>query len=247
LKVSTYRELESKDGLLPLLDHAFNWIFDERQFDDFMKIDPRLKNSPVGFCALENGRIIGYVGVMDVTTRTLGDALEQVGGLYGVTTLPGFTRRGIFTTLMGKAHEYFREKGYRFSFLGTSPALVAHRLYEKLGYTDVVEYPSAYKVVRNKSRNACVEGLVSAFEPQRMLNIYNKATKGRTGLVIRDIPYLNMLKKIERIKPEHLLLDDEGYVVFREDKATIWVRELIATGKKETEKLVAATEQKSAR
>lgn len=245
MKVLAYRELESRDGLLPLLDHAFNWIFDERQFGDFMKIDPRLKNSPVGFCALENGRIIGYVGVMDVATRTLEGTIEQVGGLYGVTTLPGFTRRGVFTTLMGKAHEYFRERGYRFSFLGTSPALVAHRLYEKLGYTDAVEYPSAYKVVRNKSRNAQVEGLVSAFEPQKMLNIYIKATKGMTGLVVRDIPYLKMLRKVEGIKPKHFLIDDEGYVVFREDKAAIWVRELIATGKKETEKLVAAMEQRA--
>jgi hypothetical protein len=210
-----------------------------------MKIDPRLKNSPVGFCALENGRIIGYVGVMDVATRTLEGMIEQVGGLYGVTTLPGFTRRGVFTTLMGKAHEYFRERGYRFSLLGTSPALVAHRLYEKLGYTDVIEYPSAYKVLRKKSRNARVEGLVSAFEPQRILNIYNKATKGMTGLVLRDIPYLNMLRKVEGIKPKHFLIDDEGYVVFREDKAAIWVRELIATGKKGTEKLVAAIEQKT--
>jgi GNAT superfamily N-acetyltransferase len=245
LEILTYRELESRDGLLPLLDHAFNWIFDERQFDDFMKIDPRLKDSPVGFCALEKGRIIGYVGVMDVATRTLEGTTEHVGGLYGVTTLPGFTRRGVFTTLMGKAHEYFREKGYRFSFLGTSPALVAHRLYEKLGYADVVEYPSAYKVVRNKSRNARVEGLVSAFEPQRMLKIYNEATEGMTGLVVRDIPYLKMLKKVERIKSKQFLIDDEGYVVFREDKAAIWVRELIATGKKEDEKVVAAIEQRA--
>jgi GNAT superfamily N-acetyltransferase len=245
LEISTYRELESKDGLLPLLDHAFNWIFDEHQFGDFVKIDPRLKNSPVGFCALENGRIIGYVGVMDVATRTLEGTTEQVGGLYGVTTLPGFTRRGVFTTLIDKAHEYFREKGYQFSLLGTSPALIAHRLYEKLGYTDAVEYPSAYKVVRNRSRNARAKGLVSAFEPQKMLNIYNKATIGMTGLVVRDIPYLKMLRKVEGIKPKQCLIDDEGYVVFREDKAAIWVRELIAASKKETEKLVVAIEQRT--
>jgi len=241
----TYRELESRDGLLPLLDHAFNWIFDERQFGGFIKIDPRLKNSPVGFCALENSKIIGYVGVLDVATRSLGGMIEHVGGLYGVATLPGFTRKGVFTTLIEKAHEYFRESGYRFSFLGTSPALVAHHLYEKLGYKDVVEYPSAYKVLRRKPRNARVEGLVSAFEPQKMLEIYNKATQGMTGLIVRDIPYLNMLKKVEGIQPKHFLIDDEGYVVFREDKAAIWVRELIATGKKETEKLVAALEQKA--
>lgn len=245
MKVLTYRELQSKDGLLPLLDHAFNWVFDERQFDGFAEIDPRLKNSPIGFCALENGRIVGFVGVMDVATRTLEDTTEQVGGLYGVTTLPGFTRRGIFTTLMGKAHEYFKEKDYRFSFLGTSPVLIAHGLYEKLGYEDVIEYPSAYKVVRNKSRNIHVGGLISVFDLQKMLSIYRNATKKMTGLVVRDIPYLKMLRKVEGIRPKQCLIGDEGYVIFKEDKSTIWVRELIATSKKEAEKLVAAIEQRA--
>jgi GNAT superfamily N-acetyltransferase len=243
LRISTYRELESKDDLLPLLDHAFNWVFDERQFNDFAKIDPRLKNGPVGFCALENGRIIGYVGVMDLATRTLEGTTEHVGGLYGVTTLPGFTRRGVFTALMNKAHEYFGEEGYRFSLLGTSPALVAHRLYEKLGYTNVVEYLSAYKVVRDKSRSVRVEGLVSAFEPRKILNIYNKATKGMTGLVVRDIAYLRMLRRVEGIKPKQCLLGDECYVIFREDKSATWVRELVTADKKETEKLVIAIER----
>jgi predicted acetyltransferase len=144
---------------------------------------------------------------------------------------------------MNRAHEYFRERGYRFSLLGTSPALIAHRLYQKLGYTDAVEYPSAYKVVRGKSRNARVEGLVSAFEPQKMLNIYTKATKGMTGLVVRDIAYLRMLRRIEAIKPKQCLLGDECYVIFREDKSATWVRELIAADKRETEKLVVAIEQ----
>lgn len=245
MNVLTYRELESKDGLLPLLDHAFNWIFDERQFNDFARVDPRLKNGPIGFCALEGSRIIGYVGVMDIATRTLEGTTERVGGLYGVTTLPGFTRRGVFTTLMAAAHEYFKQKDYRFSLLGTSPTLIAHGLYEKLGYKDAVEYPSAYKVVRDKSSNTGLGGLVSTFDPQRMLSIYRKATKTRTGLVIRDIAYLKMLRKVEGIKPKQCLVGGEGYVIFKEDKSTMWVRELIATNKKETEKLVAVTEQRA--
>jgi hypothetical protein len=71
MKIIPYRDLELKDGLLPLLDHAFYWIFNRRQFEDLVKIDSRLKNSPVGFCAIEDGRIIGHVGVMDLATRTL--------------------------------------------------------------------------------------------------------------------------------------------------------------------------------
>jgi predicted acetyltransferase len=144
---------------------------------------------------------------------------------------------------MNRAHDYFREKGYRFILLGTSPALVAHSLYQKLGYTDAVEYPSAYKVVREKPRNSRVEGLISAFEPRKMLNIYNKAMKGMTGLVVRDIAYLRMLRRIEGIKPKQCLLGDGGYVIFREDKSATCVRELVTADKRETEKLVVAIEQ----
>ena len=76
LKIVTYRELESKDSLLPLLDHAFRWPFNQRSFDQTAKIDPRLKNGPVGFCAVEDNRVVGYVGVMDLATRTLDGAVE---------------------------------------------------------------------------------------------------------------------------------------------------------------------------
>jgi len=128
MKIIPTRDLESKDGLLPLLDHAFYGIFNHRQFEDLAKIDSRLKNSPVGFCAVEDGRIIGHVGVMDLATRTLDRSIEYVGGVYNVATLPGYTRKGVCTTLMSRAHEYFRDKRYGFSFLSTSQALVAHDL-----------------------------------------------------------------------------------------------------------------------
>lgn len=173
MKILAYRELESKDGILPLLDHAFNWVFAQRQFEDAIKIDPRLKNGPVGFYAVENGRIIGHVGVMDLATRALGGTAEPVGGVFGVATLPGFTRRGISTALMSTAHRYFKEKDYRFSFLFTSHALIAHALYLKLGYVDLIEYPSAYKVIRVKKTKHSEEGGGSGFDIDRILRIYS--------------------------------------------------------------------------
>jgi len=125
MKILSYRDLKSKDGLLPLLDHAFHWVFNQRQFENLIRIDPRSKNGPVGFCAVENERIIGHVGVLDLATRTLDGKVEYVGGLYGVATLPGYTRRGVCTALMDKAHQYFKEKDCLFSFLATSPTLTA--------------------------------------------------------------------------------------------------------------------------
>lgn len=43
MKILTYRDLESRDDILPLLDHAFNWVFDQRQFENAIKIDPQIE------------------------------------------------------------------------------------------------------------------------------------------------------------------------------------------------------------
>ena len=29
-------EIDSKDGLTQLLDHVFNWVFNQKEFDDFV-------------------------------------------------------------------------------------------------------------------------------------------------------------------------------------------------------------------
>jgi hypothetical protein len=84
MEILAYRDLKSRDGLLPLLVNAFNWVFNETQFEDYIKIDPRVGDGPVGFCAVENGRIIGHVGVVDLATQTLNGKMEYAGGLYGV-------------------------------------------------------------------------------------------------------------------------------------------------------------------
>lgn len=229
MKIQTYRELESKNGLVPLLDHAFNWVFNQKQFDDFIKTDPRVKNGPVSFCAIDNDRIIGHVGVMELKTRTLNGNIEHVGGLYGVATLPGCTRKGVCTALIKKAHEHFSEKHYRFSLLSTSPSLVAHSLYLHLGYSDLVEYPTAYKAFHEKNKaKRSRTGTFTVFNPDEILRIYDQFVKERTGLVVRDRAYIKMLKKIEGIKPKQCIIDEEGYVIFRNEKTGTWIRELVA-------------------
>jgi GNAT superfamily N-acetyltransferase len=248
MKILPYSDLESKDGLLPLLDHAFYWVFNQRQFDDLVKIDSRLKNGPIGFCAIEDGRIIGHVGVMDLATRSLDRSIEHAGGLYNVATLPSYTRKGVCTTLMGRAHEYFRDKRYRFSFLSTSQALVAHALYEKLGYVDLTQYPSVYKVFHDKKTKHLSKENAKGFDPERMLGIYNSFSKEKTGFVVRDRAYIKMLSahaKIEGIKPEMCIFSEEGYVVFREDKTGIWIRELVALNVEQMHELIAILENRT--
>ena len=107
MRITTYRELQSKDQLLPLFQHVFWWPFNPKEFEKTIKADPRLKNSPVGYAALEKKRLVGFVGVMDIVTRTLHGSEEEVGGIWGVVTDPAYARKGIF-----KAGRYCSE-GYQ--------------------------------------------------------------------------------------------------------------------------------------
>jgi predicted acetyltransferase len=245
MEILTYRELKSKAGLLPLLDHAFNWVFSQCQFEDSIKIDPRLKDGPVSFCAVENERIIGNVGVMDIATRTLDGKIEYVGGIYGVATLPGFARRGVSTTLMNRAQRYFEERGHRFSFLATSPALIAHAFYEKLGYVDLIEYPSAYNIIKDKKTAASKKRHDSGLDLDKILRIYNEFSRSKTGFVVRDKAYLKMLKRVEGLKPKQSIVNERGYVIFREDKAGIWIRELVSLDAGEMNRLVGLMEDRT--
>ncbi len=245
MKILTYRDLKLKDVLLPLMDQAFRWPFNPRRFEDLVRIDPRLKDGPVGFCAVENGCVVGFVGVLDLATRTLDETVKYVGGLYGVATLPGHTRKGISTTLMNSAHQYFKEKGYRFSFLNTSPTLIAYAFYKKLGYIDVIEYPSAYKVVEAQKAKPFRKKKTSKLDFDRILKIYDEFSKDKTGFVIRDKAYLRMLKKSEGITSKQCIISEKGYAIFKKDKEGIWIRELVALNGKEMERLISVIEEKA--
>ncbi|MEM2118266.1 MAG: GNAT family N-acetyltransferase [Candidatus Bathyarchaeia archaeon] len=245
MKIVTYRDLTSKDGLLPLMDHAFRWPFNQRTFEDFIKRDPRSRDSPVGFCALENDLPIGFVGVLHLSTRTMDGSVERVGGIYGVATLPSHVRKGVSTALMKRAHEYFAEKGFRFSFLTTSRTLIAHAFYEKLGYFDVAQYPSAYKIVTHKKAELSTKKETAKFDFDKILKIYNEFSRDKTGFVIRDKEHLKMFKKGERITAKQCMFSEKGYAIFRKDREGVWIRELIALTAKDMERLVSRIEQQA--
>jgi GNAT superfamily N-acetyltransferase len=245
MQIVTYKELKSKDGLLPVFDHAFRWPFSQRTFESFIRSDPRSRDSPIGFCAVENDLPVGFVGVLNLSTRTLDGSVEVVGGIFGVATLPSHVKKGVSTALMNRAHEHFEKKGFRFSFLTTSRTFIAHAFYEKLGYADIVQYPSAYKSLAHKKSELPKARRTVKMDLDRILKIYNRHVHGRVGFVVRDLAHLKMLKKGERITAKQCIMADEGYVVFRKDREGIWVKELVALNARTMEKLVSEVEQQA--
>lgn len=242
--------MKTTDRLLPLLDHAFRWTFNPRTYAKYVELDPRLRNSEIGFCALEGNRVVGNVGVMDLATRTLDGKVENVGGIYGVATLPRYTRKGVCTALMNRVHEHFAEKGYRFSLLGTSHTIVAHSLYVKLGYSDLFEAASAYKVAKTKRLTPPTKEKVTKLDVDKLLKTYNRLVKEKTGFVVRDRDHFVMFEKAEGIRSKNCIIDRDGYVLFSEVKQGawtngIWIRELVASNAKTMDRLVSLVETKA--
>ena len=241
MKIIPYRELPKKEDLLPLMCIAFNWPFVPEKFEEIASIDPRLKNSPIGFAAVENGKIVGFVGVMDLKTRNIKGEIEPAGGVWGVATFPSHVRKGIATSLLKKSHEYFNQKGYKFAFLFTASSMIAYNLYKKLGYKKAKELPSAYKLIKRKGKKARKRN--RKINWKRISEIYNKFVENKTGFVVRDEKYFKMLEKREKIKPEMVLIKKDGYVIFREKEEAISIVEIAANTSKEAESLIHSLEE----
>ncbi len=243
MRIATYRELQSKDELLPLFQHAFWWPFNPKEFEKTIKSDPRLQKSPVGYAAIKNNRLVGFVGVMDIVTRTIQGSEEKVGGIWGVVTHPAHARKGISTALMQKSHEYFKEKGYKFSLLNTSKSLIAYGFYQKLSYRDVMGYTGTYKVIKKKSRKTTKKsGGSSKLDWNRVFEIFNQATQDKTGFVIRDTQYGKMLETRKRIQRGKSIVTNKGYALLKEDGGNVAVQEIIALTKEEISRLIPQIE-----
>ena len=245
MNIITYRELRLKNEFLPLMDQALSWPFNPQKREEIIKIDPRLKDSPVGYCAVENNQVVGFVGVMDLATRTLDGSTELAGGVCGVATLPSHSRKGISTTLMHRAHQYFQEQRYRFSFLLTSQYLIAFAYYQKLGYKIAIEFPSAYKILQKANESKTAENGKKRLDWEKILEIYNQCSAKKTGFVVRDKGYFKMLEKSGDIQPETSFITKMGYVFLKERKETILVREIISSTIDEANKLIDEVEKKA--
>jgi len=123
-------------------------------------------------------------------------------------------------------------------------------MYVKLGYTDLLERPSAYKVLKEKRSKSAVKAKTQEFDSDRLLQIYNKYVRDKTGFVVRDEAYLRMLKRAEGFSGKECIIGPEGYVLFKSNvggawsRAT-WIRELVALNTRKMKKLLDFVESRA--
>jgi predicted acetyltransferase len=242
MKITTYRELEPRDDFMMLMDMAFWWPISPSQLERMIESDIRLRNSPVGFCAVENGRLAGFVGVLDIPTKTVAGKEEMVGGIWAVATNPGFAKRGICKVLMDRAHQYFQEKKYRFSFLVTSRTIIAYAIYEKMGYVEVEkvnQYPIAYKVFKQYKDEKKSETKLDA---AKVFEIYQQFVKDKTGFVKRQKDFLMIFSERKRFDVERSIQEENGYALSSGSKDVVKIQELISLNDRDYEGLLDQVE-----
>lgn len=244
MKIISYRDFKNKDQLFPLMHQALWWPLDYRELEQVIKVDERL-SGPVGFCAVEEDQLAGFVGVLDITSKTtLG--IQKVGGIWGVATSPSFANRGIFKKLMNRTHEYFKGQGYPLCFLFTSRTLIAYEMYGKLGYEEVEGLkgtPSAYKLCSGGGFDN--EESENTLDWEKIYDTYNRSVEGKTGFVIRQDNYKEALEAWKRIEVNKSIQKDSGYALLLEREGAVRIREIIAEDEKAYENLISEIEQRA--
>ncbi len=229
MKIVTYKELEPKDDFMMLMDLAFWWPISPKTMEERINTDVRLKSGPVGFCAVEEGRLVGFVGVMDIPTKTVEGKVEIIGGIWAVATNPGFARQGICKTLMEAAHHYFRSQNYRFSFLCTGRTIIAYAFYRKLGYKEVDavnQFKGAYKVLDKTESEG--KNVSSALNSKKIYQLYEKFVEDKTGFVVRQKDFVTMFAKRKRFDERKSIQKEKGYALLTESQNVTKVQDLVA-------------------
>jgi predicted acetyltransferase len=242
VEIVTYRELEPKDEFMALMEMGFGAPVTPATFAENISRDIRLKNGPVGFCAVENGRLAGFVGILDIPTRTINGKEEMVGGIYAVATNARFAKRGICKTLMHRAHQHFREKKYPFCFLTTTRTIIAYALYKKMDYAEVDkvnQFLIAYKVLEknNKDKKSEVK-----LDYDKIYDIYLNYVKDKTGFVIRQKDFGGLFAQWETFDEKKSMQMQNGYALIREVRKTIKIQEITSLDDPTYEKLLDQVE-----
>jgi len=225
-----------------LIEQAFWWTIAPSDMEKIINLDIRLKNGPVGFCAVENGKLAGFVGVLDIPTRTLSGKEEVVGGIWCVATSPRFAKRGICKLLMDRAHQYFQEKKYFFSFLQTSRTLIAYAIYVKMEYVEIDKvnrYPEAYKVFQKDKLEKKPD---IKLDPSKILAIYQEFVRNRTGFVVRQKDFVKMFSERKRFDEKKSIQNEDGYALTSEARNVIKIQELISQDERAYHKLLDRVE-----
>lgn len=268
MRIVPYEEANHEDVLAMNLQ-AFNWPLTEEVVRSYLKNDNR-RMDVFGIYANEDGRTIAQVLLLKIQTKT-SEGIEVIGGIGGVAVIPGSARGGVATTLMESAHEIFRENDIRICFLTTSEFMVAHALYLKLGYFDVLTLGGAQKFAgssggpkkRSRERSGPIglaigyverggTGLRSYRKRDWRItdDIHVQAVRDSLGFVVRQPAYLNVREETTPLTEKNISLYGEkkagGYIVRSTSKDYVTIDEIMCKDERTFNELMDSVEDEAA-
>ncbi|MFQ6128491.1 MAG: GNAT family N-acetyltransferase [Thermoplasmata archaeon] len=246
MRIVSYDETDRED-VLAMNIVAFGWPLTEELVRKHLKHDSRWMEN-VGVFAVERCRTVAQVITLRIPTRTT-EGLETVGGIAGVTVVPGVARRGIATALMEAAHDVYRENDIRISFLLTGESLVAFHLYRKLGYLDVAPLTFAQKLIRMSGKPRGLKLRVYRRKDWRTTDeLHSRAVRRLMGFVVRQPAFLN-IKMDTAAGPfgrKNIYLaeakDPEGYAIKSERAGNVHIREIVCPAQRSFDRVMALIE-----
>ncbi len=129
-----------------LMHQAFGSSWDPRTLGRYRKRPYPRSSEYVSLASVVGHRLVASVEVLRFPFRTRA-GLATCAGLGSVATAPDMGRRGLARALILEAHRRERAAGAPFMLLYTGRTGGAHRLYESLGYRDVLDFPRAARAV----------------------------------------------------------------------------------------------------
>ncbi|WXG44862.1 MAG: GNAT family N-acetyltransferase [Promethearchaeati archaeon SRVP18_Atabeyarchaeia-1] len=150
------------------------------------------------FVAEKDGRIVSHVQLVDRRLKVGAGVDLRVAGIANVATLKDHRGSGISTRLLTHALDIARQKGFNSSALFTGARIPAHRIYVRLGFTDVYSALLLFRdwktppiLGSNEAKEERSERPVEVRESDEkddrtLLGIYEKNYGGYNGLVVRN-------------------------------------------------------------
>jgi GNAT superfamily N-acetyltransferase len=193
-------------------------------------------------CAVDDGIVIGHVGVFRLPMMTTGGR-EDVGGVWAVSTHPQYAGRGVASRLLDEAHARMRAAGLRFSTLGTDRYRRAYRLYRRHGYEDtqvwataLADWETAHQPTRLRAEPAGAGGYDLAEQ------VFANVAGGSLGFSWRYTPFACLRDKV-KIEEIHILRENDrpvGYALASVDQSILYVSDLLLTNGVDPAEAVAA-------
>jgi len=94
-----------------------------------------------------DGREVSHLGYAPFAFPVGRHAAVRMAGIGGVGTDPAFRRRGFAHRILSRAMEDIKSAGYSCVGLYTGSDIVAHRLYRRFGFVDIVTHRPAVKLL----------------------------------------------------------------------------------------------------